>query len=238
MTEDSLEFKTANNISISYPKAGLGTRMGAYLIDFAILYFVVMIIVIFSMGESISYLLSMIVFTSWHFLFEVFNKGQSPGKMAMKIKVVSLDGSSPSLKSLFIRWLFRVIDISMTLGSLAMISIHGSSLGQRLGDQLANTTVVKTKVKYMTDLKVLEKLNAISRNVTYSNLNIYDDELMSNIKALLERLQLWRTEENVAVFRKVYASLERDLHFKPETILDRQIAQVKTILEDYIITTR
>ena len=131
-----------------------------------------------------------------------------------------------------------MIDISMTLGSLAMISIHGSSLGQRLGDQLANTTVVKTKVKYMTDLKVLEKLNAISRNVTYSNLNIYDDELMSNIKALLERLQLWRTEENVAVFRKVYASLERDLHFKPETILDRQIAQVKTILEDYIITTR
>ena len=69
--------------------------------------------------------------------------GQSPGKRQMKIKVVSIEGASPSIGSFFMRWLFRLVEIYMLRGATAIITIGANGKGQRLGDIAGGTTVVK-----------------------------------------------------------------------------------------------
>ena len=62
----------------------------------------------------------------------------------MKIKVISLNGARPRFSQYLLRWLFRIVDISITYSVCAMICISASSKKQRLGDIVAGTTLIKT----------------------------------------------------------------------------------------------
>ncbi|SNS39536.1 Uncharacterized membrane protein YckC, RDD family [Belliella buryatensis] len=143
------QIKTAQNISINQNTANVGTRIAAYLIDGAIIFFYIIFIIF--VGSKIKsdtslawavYSLFFLPVLLYHLLFESFFDGQSPGKMAMNIRVVKLDGSKPTLSNYLIRWLLRFVDISITTGGVAVISILVSGRGQRVGDVAAGTTVV------------------------------------------------------------------------------------------------
>ncbi len=67
--------------------------------------------------------------------------GRSLGKMLMGLRVISIDGSAPTLGSLLIRNLLRVIDIGLMFLPLAVILF--SRLRQRTGDVAAGTLVVR-----------------------------------------------------------------------------------------------
>ncbi len=47
----------------------------------------------------------------YHLLCEIFLNGQSVGKKAMRIKVISADGGEPSVSQYLIRWVFRMVDL-------------------------------------------------------------------------------------------------------------------------------
>jgi hypothetical protein len=70
--------------------------------------------------------------------------GQSIGKKVMKIKVISLDGGRPSVGQYMLRWLFRIVDFTLTSGLCALISAAVSEKNQRVGDMVAGTTLIKT----------------------------------------------------------------------------------------------
>src|SRR5690606_21050190 len=89
-------------------------------------------------------------FLLYHPLFEILMNGQSPGKRQMKIKVVSLDGSSPTIGGYLMRWLFRLVEVFMLRGAVAMVTIAANGKGQRLGDIAAGTTVVKLVPQHAT----------------------------------------------------------------------------------------
>ena len=69
------------------------------------------------------------------------------GKWLVGIQVVKIDGTNPNLGSYLIRWLFRLLEISMTSGLIAFITVLINGKGQRLGDIAAKTCVIKTKKK-------------------------------------------------------------------------------------------
>ena len=77
----------------------------------------------------------------WDFLWETFNDGRTPGKMAMKIRVINKDGSRPNLGSFFMRWLLGNIDIGCSCVGILFILLTKDS--QRLGDLAAGTIVIK-----------------------------------------------------------------------------------------------
>jgi uncharacterized RDD family membrane protein YckC len=80
----------------------------------------------------------------YHLLFESFNNGQSIGKKLLKIKVIRMDGTEPTLGNYVIRWITRIFEMNGIFGlSLIVILINGK--GQRLGDLAAGTTVAKIK---------------------------------------------------------------------------------------------
>lgn len=70
--------------------------------------------------------------------------GQSIGKRIRKIKVIKIDGTSPSIGDYIIRWLVRILEESVFPG-LCLVAVLASSKGQRIGDVAASTAVAKIK---------------------------------------------------------------------------------------------
>ncbi|HEY4653323.1 MAG TPA: RDD family protein [Cyclobacteriaceae bacterium] len=144
---ETIRVRTTQNVFIEYPIASLGDRMLAFLIDAVILtaynFLCYFILEEFTFTTTVNVLIFTVPFLLYHPLFEIFMNGQSPGKKQMQIKVVSLDGSSPTIGSYLMRWLFRLIEVFALRGALAMVTIVSSGKGQRLGDLAAGTAVVK-----------------------------------------------------------------------------------------------
>lgn len=144
---ETIRVRTAQNVFIEYPVASLGDRMLAFFIDAIILtaynFLCYFILDEYSLSTTVSVLVVTVPFLLYHPLFEILMNGQTPGKRQMRIKVVSLDGSSPTIGAYLMRWLFRLIEVFALRGALAIVTIAASGKGQRLGDIAAGTSVVK-----------------------------------------------------------------------------------------------
>jgi uncharacterized RDD family membrane protein YckC len=156
---DPVVIKTSQNVAIDYEPAGLGNRLLAGILDllFKIGYLITIFIILGfssyyfrksysnSVTLAVYYLLTILPVFFYDFLFEVFMHGQTLGKKIMKIKVVKLDGTQPSVGSYLLRWLIRLLEIDMCEGLIAIVCIAASKNSQRLGDMAAGTTVIRIK---------------------------------------------------------------------------------------------
>ncbi len=150
-----ISISTAQNIDVQYELAGLGSRILAALLDYVLFmaYFIVAMLLLSqtqpnqSLSSFLGYFILLFPIMLYHLLCEIFLNGQSVGKRIMKIKVISLDGGQPSFGQYVMRWLFRLVDIALSQGVIAVVSVAATNRAQRLGDLAANTTVVSTKPK-------------------------------------------------------------------------------------------
>jgi uncharacterized RDD family membrane protein YckC len=145
---------TSQNIDIDYEVAGVGERTLARLLDMAVflaLYILGIIVAIFA-GESILRVISFVailiiyasLFVFYDLVCEIAMNGQSFGKRIMKIKVISIDGKRPSFSQYLLRWLFRIVDFTLSMQACGLICAAVSEKQQRLGDMVAGTTLIKT----------------------------------------------------------------------------------------------
>jgi len=144
----TVRVRTTQNVFIEYPVASLGDRILAYLADrgILILYTLVVAIVLVSRQTHVPEWWVVVLGTPWIFynlLFEVFMNGQSPGKRLLKIKVVRLNGTPATISDYLLRWIFSFIDYYVLSGAIAVVIIAMGGKGQRLGDVVAGTAVVK-----------------------------------------------------------------------------------------------
>lgn len=154
---ETVKVNTSQHVDIDYPVAGLGERIAARLIDLGIFFalyiiFVLLVIITGLSGviESSSFFIPTILgiyvasYVFYNLTCEIFMNGQCVGKRVMKIKVISLDGSQPTIAQYFIRWLFRLVDFLLTAQVGGLICIAVSKNKQRIGDIVAGTTLIKT----------------------------------------------------------------------------------------------
>ena len=147
---DNFQIETAQNVSIQQNVASVATRIGSYLIDGLIIvgYYLIAIWIFNALDMSLGiemwvvYLLLGLPVFFYSLIFEVLMYGQTPGKYVNKIRVVKIDGSKPTFSSYLLRWMLRLIDISLASGSVALLTILLNGKGQRLGDMAAGTTVI------------------------------------------------------------------------------------------------
>ena len=163
----AVSVQTTQNIQLDYPLAGLGDRMLAYLIDVLILLgWLLFSTVIFSLAFNLnSTALTILLFIPGFFyrLFaEIFFNGQTAGKNALNIKVIKLDGSTPSVGAYILRWLLEPVDFF--LSGIAVLFIILTKNGQRLGDILAGTTVVKMKKVSATNMRNKMVMNKVDED--------------------------------------------------------------------------
>lgn len=149
----TIRITTSQNIDIDYEVAGLGERILARLIDmgvFAVLAIASLVAnnwlqTTMIKGFPLIMILCFLLYIFYDLICEAFFNGQSVGKRIMKIKVISLDGSRPSLGQYLMRWIFRIVDFVITMQVGALIAVIFTEKKQRIGDLVAGTAMVSTK---------------------------------------------------------------------------------------------
>jgi len=193
-----IQVQTAQNVKIAYDLASIGDRIVAFLIDIILIGFLFMAFTFLMdfinipLSTTVT-LIFIIPFMIYHLLFEIFFNGQSLGKMAMKIKVVMLDGSQPSIGAFIIRWMFRLLEITGTSGSVALVTILINGKGQRLGDIAAGTTVVKLQMNVAVTRHELIKQEKSDYMVSFDKVEQLTD---ADIAVILESLKIFRNSGN------------------------------------------
>jgi uncharacterized RDD family membrane protein YckC len=151
----TIRITTSQNIDIDYEVAGVGERVLARLIDFALFGVVFILGLILASfvaphtGSSVFIFVLLVIYAAlfvfYDLICEITTNGQSFGKRIMKIKVISLDGARPSFSQYLLRWLFRIVDFTLTMQACGLLSAAISEKQQRVGDIVAGTTLIKTK---------------------------------------------------------------------------------------------
>jgi uncharacterized RDD family membrane protein YckC len=188
---ETINITTSHNVQLDYELAGIGERIAAYLTDMVIIvsYFalVVAISIWFNINNPILMLAILIPIALYHLLLEYLLNGQSLGKKLMKIAVVKIDGTHLSFGTCLIRWLLRLIDLTVSSGAIALTTIIVGGKGQRLGDIAAGTAVVKLKSRTTLDKTVFEKL-ADDYTPVYTNAILLSDSDVQLIRDVLIKL--------------------------------------------------
>lgn len=144
----TIRVRTTQNVFIDYPLGSVGDRILAHLFDriLLIFYSVGIVAVLAKLEVEALYIWLILLAFPWlmySVLFEIFMNGQTPGKRVLKIKVVRLDGTPPTIGDYLLRWIFGFVDFYILSGAIAVVIIAMGGKGQRLGDIVAGTTVVK-----------------------------------------------------------------------------------------------
>ena len=157
--------ETSQHVKLSYEPAGVGERVLAFFLDgfFLGIYYLISIWIwgyVNDVGstsgafEDSVWILTVVVglpILLYHLVSEVVSNGYSLGKKIVGIRVVKIDGTRATISGYLVRWMFRLVEISMTSGMLAFIVILLNGKGQRIGDILGKTCVIKERKKVKLD---------------------------------------------------------------------------------------
>ncbi|MDX1277414.1 RDD family protein [Oceanihabitans sediminis] len=189
---EEFQIETAQNVTINQNVAGLGDRILGYIID-SVAVFVYLIginLLLIKMDVDMRDLWALYLLVSlpaflYYVLLETFWNGKTLGKYVMKTRVVKLDGSNASFANYFVRWILRIVDISLTSGGVAVLSILIKGNGQRVGDIAAGTTVISEKRKVSIEDTLLKEIEE-DYMPSYSQVTVFKDSEMQTIKNLYE----------------------------------------------------
>lgn len=187
---EQFQIETAQNISISQNTAHLGERILAFIIDGFItsVYIILMVLLLLSLDYEMEdmwslYLVMNLPAFLYPLLLETFMDGKTIGKSLMHIRVVKLDGSTPNFSSYFVRWVLRILDISLSSGGVAVLTILLRGKGQRVGDIAAGTTVISEKKRVTVRDTLLQEL-PIDYLPKFPQVTVFKDREMQTIKEL------------------------------------------------------
>lgn len=236
---DNFQIETAQNIRIHQTIAGVGDRILAYLIDIFVqgAYIVILLIGIgnvISPGENEMWAIYMVLavpFLMYFFLFETFMNGRTPGKAAMKLRVVKLDGSKPDTVTFFIRWVLRLIDISVTSGGVAVLFIIIGGRGQRLGDIAAGTTVISEKKDPNLGINLMHSLPE-NYSPRYPQVTQLTDIQIQQIKRILKKAL---EKRDFQVIKKLAEQTSNLLSISQE---QRSLEFLEQVISDYAYYTQ
>lgn len=246
-----VEINTSQNVKIEYQLASVGHRIFAFMIDFAILFIGALIFYLAIAlnnldDDNVMFYLIFLLMIVWVWFYtlgsEIIGNGQTIGKLALGIKVVKLNGDEMEFYDYFSRWSVRLFDVYFSVGALAMLLIASNKSGQRLGDIISGTTVIKKKNDYAFRLRDILELNTKNKDdyqFDYPNANILNEKDVILIKNTLFRLKQYNNAAHRDILNelvdKVMETLGLDLRFYTE---DQKVRFLNKVVSEYIILTR
>jgi uncharacterized RDD family membrane protein YckC len=144
----TIQVRTTQNVFIHYPLASVGDRILGYLLDrlILILYSIAIVTLFIQVKMEVVWIWWVILGIPWlfySFAFEILMDGQTPGKRAMNVKVIRLNGTPATIGDYLLRWIFAFVDLYILSGAIAVVVIAAGGKGQRVGDVVAGTSVIK-----------------------------------------------------------------------------------------------
>jgi uncharacterized membrane protein SpoIIM required for sporulation/uncharacterized RDD family membrane protein YckC len=174
--EQQVEIETPEQVVVSYTIAGIGARAAAALIDYAIIWglIIALWVLLIMLARAVApgaeqtadataaqssgaWAASLVLLTAfaiqwgYYVLFEALWDGQTPGKRKLGIRVVQDGGYSVSFAASAVRNIARIVDMQPGfLYSVGIVSAVSSKSGKRLGDMMAGTIVVRERIARTT----------------------------------------------------------------------------------------
>lgn len=144
---------TPEGVVLSFVEAGLGSRALAFLLDLLIRALIVLAVIfaVVLVRGSVDVFVILYVITIFSVLlvypvvFEVAMRGQTPGKMALGLRVVTVEGGPVRFRHAAIRSGLGLIDFVVSSGVVAVVTTLLNRRSQRLGDIVAGTMVVRER---------------------------------------------------------------------------------------------
>ncbi|MGK0494763.1 MAG: putative RDD family membrane protein YckC [Maribacter sp.] len=190
---EQFQIETAQNISIDQNTAHLGDRILAFIIDTLIIvtYYVLMIWLLLALDINAGdqwaiFMVAGVPAFLYYLVLETLMDGKTIGKHLMQLRVVKLDGSKPDFSSYFIRWILRIVDISVSSGGVAVFTILMRGKGQRVGDIAAGTTIISEKRRVFLKDTLLRELPQ-DYVPQFSQVTVFTDTEMGTIKDLYDK---------------------------------------------------
>lgn len=236
------DITTTQNVTIEYQLAGYFERLGAYLLDIVIMGLSIFILYlifrgVFNLSESATfYLVYIPIFFFYTLAFETFNNGQSLGKMALKIRVVKITGEQAGFFDYLMRWTFRMIDIYFTLGTLVTLTVTSSRKNQRIGDLLADTTVIKLIDANRFSLERILKIDTLSSySPVYPSVTSFNEDEMLLIKETVDRYNMYPNSGHKEAVNLLVDRIETQLQVKAPK---DKTNFLNTLIKDFVALTR
>jgi uncharacterized RDD family membrane protein YckC len=150
---DLHEIRTADNVGIGYDAAGIGSRFLAFSLDVLILGVVVFAAMVVALVVSpdgvvgvvamaLFVLIPILVAVGYFTVAETLTAGRTPGKRALGLRVIRIDGGAPGLREALVRNIVRLLDLALGVGLVVMFLDRRS---RRVGDLAAGTVVVRER---------------------------------------------------------------------------------------------
>lgn len=150
---------TPEAVRLEFEGANIGTRCLALLIDLLaqLVLFIVFAVAATALSEGIGAALPgwvavvLVLLSTFAILFgypigfETLMRGRTPGKAALGLRVVTVEGAPIRFRHAALRGILALVDLYMSLGGVACLTVLLSARQQRLGDLVAGTLVLRER---------------------------------------------------------------------------------------------
>lgn len=237
-------------VTISYELAGVGSRFLAALVDTfivvvgtALLAFIAWVLrTMLTADTSLSILAwgivisaGLLIYMGFFIWCEMTMGGQSPGKRATGLRVVSVDGAPISAEQSAVRNILRIVDMLPTMYAVGLVSVLVTARNQRLGDLAAGTMVVKERVEPLEEVSAPEppapelppEVSAEVLRLVRAGVRAVTREEEKTIRRFLER----RFELAPSARNRLAARLADTLRRRFPGLQEGQLSRPETFLE-------
>ena len=159
-------------------------------------------------------------------LMHIIFNGRTVGKMLLKIRVVKVDGSPVHWSNYLVRWMLRLVDIWLFLGSIGILTILFSEKRQRLGDAAAGTVVISTKNKTTVSHTILEEVED-THVPQFTNVTILTDK---DIRLIKETFGIAKKRSDFKTLKALREKVDSILQTNSELF---DMEYLETVLKDY-----
>jgi uncharacterized RDD family membrane protein YckC len=202
---DKLTIDTPEQIALEYEIAGPGSRFMALFVDLMIqvVVFLILIVLMLMLGvsmvatigsESGKWTYALLIFgvfaVQWGYFvaFEIFWKGQTPGKRQAGIRVINESGREASVYEAVSRNLLRAVDSLPGMYAVGAIVMFISPQNKRLGDYVAGTVVVHDRKPEEDSIFFNTRSSDVVGDIDYRVLSVTDLQVLETF--LQRRLDL------------------------------------------------
>lgn len=245
-----VKLDTGFNIEVEFALSPFHRRFFAWVIDLTIQLVYLWLgaklldaLTDFSWNSNIwPIVLFLLPFIFYHLLSEITMNGQSVGKMAMSIKVMTLQGGQPSVSQYLIRWLFRIIDfpVLLFLGALSgyitwwvilflfagLICTIVTPKSQRVGDLVAGTILIDLKNRTSWQDTVFTEVEA-TYQPRYPQVMQLSDRDINTLKNIIETVKK-RNDHDLSL--KIADRIKSKLKMQSD---QDSLDFLQTLLKDY-----
>lgn len=176
------------------------------------------------------YVVLIIPVLTYHLISEVVSNGYSLGKKIVGIRVVKIDGTRATLSGYLVRWMFRLVEISMTSGVVAFITIIVNGKGQRIGDILGKTCVIKERKKVKLDNTLFAEV-ADAYEPVFPQVAELSDSDIRIIKEVLDSRSHYEYDNWFLMLQKTRKKIEDRLGVQDHDLRGDEF--LKTVIKDY-----